>query len=585
MPVATFVLDELNRTVFEKSYAQITQEVISALNVPYDYLTIYYKDHDIARTDNSTTISPTKEENIPLTVGKKRLQVKINEEFNEDELATTTTTQLNSYPIFVDEESSIYIYPIYVKTNLEFEFSFITTSKVEANKIRDLIRIKLSQLRNILIHDIEYSYLIPDAIEEFIGDIYDLKKRFINISLEDYFLSHSTKRIHLVSDLTHKESALLAVYEKQIRIVGEFDFILPEKLEIEMEDGNYKINFTYKLAVDYPRAIVINYPIVVANQVIPYKYLSFLIDSKTHSKEELDHHINYLTYSNYVLSLFEIHRWLENRIDIRLPRNIPYIDDFKVRVGMKGYAITTSFLTTIDESDGVTLMNLANINKDYYIHPAILDFISKEIRTKITIPYATYLYLGLHQEGRYFDADHLVVEEDFTIKSITKLDLMKPTRITLSIIIDPTFLMETKHCLMMTLYPEAFFIILNEMVFAIKNYRAEFAQLNIPDNTFYRFFIQLLYCAYQSEDAIAACSILTALAQDGYLYANFISILYNNYPTLFNFIKNNCRVYLDTVDLLKNKDYTGIEMYVMKTVMQAYVIAFRIGDLDANRQR
>jgi len=126
-----------------------------------------------------------------------------------------TTTQQNAFPIYVDNDIDTSVYPIYVTTDTTIEFTYYTASKAEATRIRDEIRVRLSQTRNINIHDIEYSYILPPQVEDFIADVYDLKQRFTGETLQDYFYLHSTKRAHIMTDMSNPQSAKIGIYENK----------------------------------------------------------------------------------------------------------------------------------------------------------------------------------------------------------------------------------------------------------------------------------------------------------------------------------------------------------------------------------
>jgi len=176
MPVALFPLQETNRSILERVYYQITQDILSSISVYYKTATIMFKDHEIAKTDNTNNATLEQKENLPSTVSKRKVIVHISEEYNEDELSPTSTTQQNAFPIYVDNDIDTSVYPIYVTTDTTIEFTYYTASKAEATRIRDEIRVRLSQTRNINIHDIEYSYILPPQVEDFIADVYDLNK-------------------------------------------------------------------------------------------------------------------------------------------------------------------------------------------------------------------------------------------------------------------------------------------------------------------------------------------------------------------------------------------------------------------------
>ena len=571
MPNVSLTLDDTNRSILSQAYYKIIQDIVEAIKLPYSSVVVMHKDIEVSLTDNKSNASGLSEGNLPSTASLRRIQTNITENYNEDELTTTAVHQLSAFPIFEDRDINVFIYPIYVKSDVTIDFTYISPSKTEATRIRDDIRLRLSQTRNITIHDVEYDIFVPKEVEEFIADIHELKNRLVPQNLEDYFREHSSKRMHLITDMTNKENTKLAVFEKQVRIVGLFDFSsMPEKLEIDNENSTYKITFSYKLSLDVPRAIGIKYPVMICNKPLPSKYLQFIEDHKVNSQEEYKRNLGY-TNSLHALSHFEAHRQLENRVDINLPINVPLFDDFNIRQGHKGYCILASFLTDINETDKRSLMNLREIDP-YYIPDKLLNFIELGENGYIINPYMSFLYLGLHQDDLHFDNNILTIDSNLNIKSNIDLSLMKPTRVTLSFILDLTLL--DRRALQRLLDNEDILLIfIEEYIRVYNNFKTEMRSANtLPDNTFYRTFILILnYYLSRNNNAILK-AISDIIRQDSYLFNNLSTILSNNYPDMFRYLnKYDCNLPVG----VQNVGHTNIENYGMRTVESTYVVALR----------
>ena len=543
MPVVSLTLEENNRSVLSAAYYKIVQDIVDAVKIPYGALVVMHRDTEVTLTDNKTNVSNLSNPNLPSTVSNRRVQVSINEEYNEDELTTTMVHQPSSYPIFFDPEISVSVYPVYVKSDITIEFSYISPSKIEANRIRDDIRLRLSQMRNINIHEVDYNILIPTIVEDFIGDVYDLKSRLKPQSLEQYFGEHSTNRIHAITDMSNKENTKLAIYEKQVRIVGTYDFSsMPEKVTVDQENNTHKVSFNYKFSMDVPRAMVMRYPVLICNKPLPSKYLSFIEDAKINSKEEYKKELGY-TSGLQSLSYFEAHRQLENRIDIKLPINIPLFDDFNKRQGRRGYAIVVSFLTQVDETDNKTLLNLRDLDP-YYIPEQLLTYIKDHERKLITQPYQSFMYLGLHQEDRHFDNSILEIDENLNVKSRVVLSLLKPVRVTLSVCID-TSRLQANYLIGLRDFPGIYLTYLIETIRTLNNFKTEADYLAFIDNTFIRELITTIhyYTTIDKWDIIS--QILEVINQDKYISVMFSKILVKGYPDLYRTLLYKFLLYIE----------------------------------------
>lgn len=596
MPTVSLTLEDTNRSILSQAYFKIIKDIVSAIKIPHSTLVAVQKDMEVSLTDNRPNATSPGTSNLPSTVADRRILASITEDYNEDELTSTATHQQNASPIFMDPDIGVSVYPIYVKSDISIEFSFVSPSKTEATRIRDDIRIRLSQTRNINIHEIEYAILIPEVVEDFISDVYDLKSRLDPQPLSEYFSSHSTNRIYPITDMSNPENTKLAVQEKQVRIVGLFDFSsMPEKLDVDNENNTYKISFTYKLSMDVPRAMVLRYPVMICNRPLPAKYLSFIEDSKRKSQEEYKKNLGY-TQSLYALSHFEAHRQLENRVDIKLPINIPLFDDFHVRQKRPGYAIVASFLTQVDETNKKSLFNLKEIDP-FYIPDQILSFIKTHDRTHIVLPYSSVLFLGLHQEGTHFDNDVLTVDENLNVSSRVPLSLYAPVRVTLSVCMDYSLLRDTVRKRLRN-HPDAYLIYISETIRAINNYKTE---LSTSQDWYAGLFDELMYLIryfFESDQLDLLYRLLNIVLEDEYLTRLIGQALMLGYPGLYGklfrnsilTVKNNYDIELHYGVPPINRAQPGtpdhqtqsairarFEKGIMKTVMLASVDAHKRG--------
>ncbi len=145
MPTVSLTLEDTNRTILNEAYFKIIGDIVEATKIPHTAVIAVHKDIDYTLTDNKTNETGVGSKNLPSTASLRRISANITEEYNEDELTTTAVHQVNAFPIFEDRQIDVFVFPIYVKSDITIEFSYFTPSKTEANRIRDDIRIRLSQ--------------------------------------------------------------------------------------------------------------------------------------------------------------------------------------------------------------------------------------------------------------------------------------------------------------------------------------------------------------------------------------------------------------------------------------------------------
>lgn len=538
MVAVAVTLEETERSVLASVFYKIIEDVADTIKLPKDSLVVLYKNQEVALTDNRTNVSLSDLPNVPSATTKRKFEARIQENYNEDELSTTAVTQQEFYPIFHDPEIAVQVAPVYIQTDIEIQFKFITPSKSEVERVRDDIRLRLSQNRSIGHHSVEYNIIVPTVVEDFIADVHELKNRLKPQELGDYFLENSTKRLHQITDLSNKENIRLAVHEKQVRIVGIYDFSsMPEKAETDHDASTHSFSFTYKFSFTAPKAMSLRYPIMICNKLLPAKYVSFIEEHKINSEREYKKELNYIGNSLQNLSHFEAHRQLENRVNISVPINVPLFDEFSIRQGHKGYGIVISFLVQVDETDRRTLLNLKDLDP-YYIPEVLLEHIRTTDRHHVTVPYASFMYFGVYQEGRYFDNPLLTIDEDLNVKSKVDLDLFRPTRVTLSICMDISMLskealsrIETNSGILITF--------VREYISAVNTYKHEMDRRITFDTSFINFIILTLDRLVNMDDYDTIREILICISEDYYLSVVIGGVLIEGYPGLIDRINSN----------------------------------------------
>lgn len=573
MPVACITLEETNRTILSSSYFKVIQDVLAQTNIPYGTLIAMHKGMEINRTDNETNLSSEQRANLPSTAARRKVVVDITEEYNEDALTTTAVSYQDTAPIFMDNQIDLKIYPVYVMSDITLKLTFSTPSKTEANRLRDDLRIKLSQMRNILHHEIEYDILVPEVVQELIADVHTLKARLYPSELGEYFRTCSTKQAHMVTDTVGMTNAAVAIRERQVRIVGKFEFSsMPEAVEEDTDSNTYKLTIPYKFTMEVPRGMCMSYPPMVCNKPMPAKYLQWVADGKIKTREEYSRNLSY-TSSMGALSHFEAHRQLDYRINNKLPLNLPLFDEFPQRQGHHGYMITTTFLTDVDETDCKTLFNLKEL-PDFYMDSKLLAFLQAGERAYAVTPYKSCFYFGLHYPGRYFDSDCLEITEDLTVRSKVALPLDKPIRVAFSVLADQSSLFRGTQKRWYADKPMVL-LYLNEYLSALTNYKNELSDLPETFRHFQVFTFKFLQWGVQDRDAPFLQEILKICSFDTFLMESTVTLLVNSYPILYGNL-------LKFTDIGKWKfrktdgvDTGSIQSGLPKTVMTAFTKAYR----------
>lgn len=574
MPVITVPLPETEKSILNSAYYGIVINLAQQLGIPPTKIVAMHKDIEINKTDNRNTMSINDGNNLPSTSGERKILAVITENYDEEYITTSAISAPDALPIFHDGQLDVVVYPIYIKSEVTISFQFTTPSKTEAKRIRDDIRMRLSQARNILHHQVEYNIIIPDEVEEFIGDVYDLRNRLIPEELSSYLLGHSTNRMHAITDLVGAEgNTRLAVRETESRIIGTFEFgSLPDVVESDTASNTYKLTIPYKFNFDVPRGLCLRYPPMICNRPMLPKYLQFVVDNKRRTLEDT---FREQSFSNSLgaMAMFESQRQVNMFANRRLPLNLPEFDNFPVKGGHPGYVNLLTVLVSVDETDKKSLLNLKEIDSDYRLHPKFLEYVSTFERATVVNPYMSPFYFGLHQDGNHFDNNVLVIDPALNVASSQVLSLVRPTRISLSVCIDVTALHDSVK---FRLYQEKNFALfyLSALMQAMRDFKHESAHLFMPDHSVHRFFIMLLSDAEKKKEYTFLRDAIAILSRQYILMMNLSHILKNGFPVLYQQICKHSDLAKFEVNKHYQANYINQAFYMMTTVMLTHVDAF-----------
>jgi hypothetical protein len=317
---------------------------------------------------------------------------------------------------------------------------------------------------------------------------------------------------------------------------------------------------------------------MVANKIIPSKYLEHITNALNYQNEEQRKPLVY-TQSGHFLSHFEAHRQLEYRLNTNLPLRIPYFDDYQERKLFPGYAVQASMLVDINETDKRTLLNLNDL-KQYYIREPILQYIIDGEKDYITKPYQSFIYIGVSQRDKHFNNHILTIDNDLNIISTVDLDLMRETRIIFNFIYDFTYL--NKAALRRAaLNQDVYLLFLMEYLMIHINY----PDLTKDNNTFdiFHHLTNMLYEMMSQGQYDFVSKILNTLQSVHIaLYQSYLVMLKNNFPELLSrIVSHGILSYADIPDRYYHRDfYKHVNLGLAKTQMADYVFAIPMRELN-----
>lgn len=393
------------------------------------------------------------------------LFIETEEDYDQDMLSSTAINYLEHLPVFNDPKLNVVICPIYVSTTVTINFKYRTQSKAEALRWRDDVRVRVSKLRDINLHDLTYHYLLPMPFEELLLRIWELRETTAAYGdkFEEYVISNASNRLTVLGDLTNKQSRL-AISETQARVVGQFGFDgVPERPERDDSNGTWTISFSYKFTYDRPAACNMRYPIIVHNQLLPSYYTDYINELNDPEKKEKS-----FPYSFRALNYFESTTQFKQHLTPNPIITIPEFDQFSPTTVIPGSATAFYVLCTFDDSMPNVLVDLKELG-DMRIDDDIMEFILSSEYPFITKTYRSILHLDMYHGGFLISDGHIVCDDEGIVSLDGSPDLRLEHRLRLSIITDTSLL--TKEALeRLRRYPKALAKILMSMNEALRDH-------------------------------------------------------------------------------------------------------------------
>lgn len=367
----------------------------------------------------------------------KHLVIESTEEDVVEDIGITSVKRREQLPVFMDTELGVYITPVYINTEVKIEYKFNTPNKSEAIRWRNDMRMYVSAGRDTILHKLNYHYLIPEVFLDVLKAIHKNKLALtgcpcdFNQTFHDYLLKHITNRLTVKADLTNKNNRY-AINERQARIQGIFNFTDVSNVTRENNTG-YSVSLTYKFNYMKPIGCTMRYPIIVYNQLLPAEYIDFNDTSTNLFTTPSQYNI-----VDYAYSQFESDNIMDRARRPDLPVRIPYFEDFVPKTLLPGTG-TVMLITTIVDKDKRTLLNIGDLG-DYTLDDDFMRFIIESELPYVTrfsksiINFSLYAGYTLQPNGL------LKLTKDLDLITIRDLDLTKPHRVRLSLVVDLTLL-------------------------------------------------------------------------------------------------------------------------------------------------
>lgn len=392
MPKYMIEVPDVHHAVTRPIIRQVADVVIRNFSLEQDVKQIVINGlNDVIPTNNSTLNSG----NNPIRVDSdSRLEIEFEEEVvNPVSIAILRDEHM---PILDDKDLHVFIKPVYAETSITLTFKYIAKDQSTATAWQRRAELQAYRAMNKFLTNVDYHYSIPIGIARQLWVIHALRERAptrLDENFGKWLRRISTKRLTTISNLANG-GIMFAVPELQSRVHGWFDFAYqPQKVEKHNDASAWTAGFSLTFHYDRPDALIIQYPLVIHNQLIPAEYR----DDQPPEKDT-EHVATNRALSLQALGIFEkkadMHWYNDRTIGVA----IPYFDDWLPNHIEAYHTNTTHILMQFDYDDPKFVIdwNDPDTLGDYDMHDPVREYM-RDLKNHMFIPYDTLFLVSLQR--------------------------------------------------------------------------------------------------------------------------------------------------------------------------------------------
>ena len=531
--------------IANETYYQVVEDLAK---VKGDTMNVLLNSMETSKIDLESNAKRKRSFNTPITASQPVMKMRVVDDFDEDSLGTTFVNMQNNQPLYFDRDVGCFIAPIYITTNLNFEFTYQSPSKSDIEDMRELLLLHLTRAKNTFEHTFDYSLILPHQAAEFISAVYERKNRLYPIPFNEYVNRYTTPALHLLTDMSNEENIQLAIRERQTGVFGFFEFVdsVPER-DTNNDQNTHSISFSYRLQVEMPKYINLRFPVQVCNRPMPDPLLKYV---EEHYRERLAYKLRKppnIGITNDIMSGLAVRTQRNQMQSFPYPINIPIYDYEVMSIPVNGYGVIVTILIEVDETDNRTLFNLRDLG-DYYIPKPILKYI-KNNSDLVTKLYGSFIYIALEQEGHHFANEGLEIDDDLTVRAKEPLDLMKPVRVTIRGLYDITYLHDIAVDEIVK-DDEVFDLFLNEYIVLNRDFSGPSS--DYANSTMLAIIIRKIRKLLDIEKYNELISLIDTITKDENFASKIGEKLYKGFPGIYKDLVNGGFAYInDSLGLKK----------------------------------
>jgi hypothetical protein len=357
------------------------------------------------------------------------------EDIEEDTELSLVTINPDYQDIYVDNDIGASFRPLHVVKKHIITFKYFNKSKSKVNNLINRLRVKPTSSDWTIIHNLEYSYILPGYLSNLLIEINTLKNtRLVTpVDLNQYINNTFDRRVDMVNPEDGDTKKVdIGIKEKQHNVLGHITSPLGNiKKEYDEEKGSWYVEFEYSFSYETPIQLLAKYPIMIYNNLIDKKYREVLSLTKPTT-------CSTAVYNKGTAGLMDISKAKISQY-LTIPKNsyyknIPEDDNF-VAPKPDPYTVRIlSILTIVSDADKTDLFNINDI-PNIKFKDTILDFMKTEFQY-MSRPYESIFFFELFRNGVKDYKNKIIADADLNLRTEFEMDMKSTYRVMINATVD-----------------------------------------------------------------------------------------------------------------------------------------------------
>lgn len=352
---------------------EVARAILKATRAPSNARVVFPGNIGAVAQTGSTVDDQQSDDPVVFANDGEAIYIEMDERPIEDRVLNTAVTYPEHALIFHDPSLDVRIKPVYTPTEVTINFRLKFKDRTAADRWVNSIKTAYSAGRVENLHETSYSYGVPPELLYILVEIHKLREAVAPYGedLETWMRAHLTKRARTVTNLAgNLDHASLVIAETQTTVLGWFDFsYVPEKPSKQDDGPAYTCGFDYRFQYDKVTDCVMNYPIMVHNQILGSNIRADFMPYR------LEDRLAYASYSRFAF----------NQMTATKPASMSQLEGFAIPefddwLPARVLAKTTSImrvLVEVNPDDPRDVLNLEQLG-EYEFSPKIISFFKQE---------------------------------------------------------------------------------------------------------------------------------------------------------------------------------------------------------------